>query len=277
MILLDNTQIILASIFIHYKSPQEVNSDIIRHTTLNTYRMYRNMFHREYGELVICQDAGNSWRKDIFPNYKINRKKNRSKDYDWDKVFEILTEIRNEVTETFPYKSMRVERCEADDVIAVLAKHYHPVQPVMVVSSDKDFVQLYRYPNVKIYSPAQKSIITCKNPEITLYEHILRGDSTDGIPNILSDDDTFAVEGKRQKPLSGKKVDAWSTAKKFPDEYTANWERNQKLVDLTYIPEEYESNILKEYMIPPKGDRSKIFDYFVKNKLKGLMDNIQEF
>ena len=277
MILLDNTQIILASIFIHYKTPQEVNSDIIRHTTLNTYRMYRKMFGSEYGELVICQDAGNSWRKDIFPQYKINRKKNRSKDYDWEKIFEIMTEIRNEVAEIFPYKSIRVERCEADDVIATLAKHYHSIEPVMIVSSDKDFVQLYRYPNVKVYSPSQKSIIVCKDPETTLFEHIVRGDSTDGIPNILSDDDTFAVDGKRQKPLSAKKLDAWSTAKQFPVEYNSNWERNQKLVDLSYIPEEYERNILSEYIIPPNGDRSKIFDYFVKNKLKGLMDNIQDF
>jgi 5'-3' exonuclease len=277
MILLDNTQIILSSIFVHYRTPQEINEDIIRHTTLNTYRMYKNMFGKEYDELVICQDAGNSWRKDIFPQYKINRKKNRSKDYDWDRIFEVMTQIRNEVAEVFPYKSIRVERCEADDVIAILTKHYHETEKVMVVSSDKDFIQLYRYPNVKVYSPSQKSIITCKNPEISLFEHIARGDSVDGIPNILSDDDTFEIDGKRQKPLSSKKLDSWSSSKSFPVEYTKNWERNQKLVDLSYIPEEYEKNILKEYVVPPVGSKSKIFDYFVQHKMKHLIENIQEF
>lgn len=277
MILLDNTQIILASIFAHYRTPQEINEEIIRHTTLNTYRMYKNMFGNEYGELVICQDAGNSWRKDIFPQYKINRKKNRSKDYDWDRIFEVMTQIRNEVAEIFPYKSIRVDRCEADDIIAVLTKHYHETEKIMVISSDKDFVQLYRYPNVKVYSPSQKSIIVCKDPEVSLFEHIARGDSVDGIPNILSDDDTFEIDGKRQKPLSSKKLDSWSSSRSFPTEYTQNWERNQKLVDLTYIPEEYERNILTEFMVPPVGSRNKIFDYFVKYKMKNLIENIQEF
>ena len=135
MILIDNTQIILGTIFAQYDSPLDVTVDLARHVTLATYRMYRNMFHAEYGELVLCQDAGNYWRRDIFPNYKINRKKTRAvDDYNWDRIFEILDTIREEVRENFPYKSVKVNRCEADDIIATLTKHYHDKEKIMIVS-----------------------------------------------------------------------------------------------------------------------------------------------
>jgi 5'-3' exonuclease len=278
MILIDNTQIILGTIFAQYDSPMDVTLELARHVTLATYRMYRNMFYAEYGELVLCQDAGNYWRRDIFPNYKINRKKTRAvDDYNWDRIFEILDTIRTEVQENFPYKSVKVERCEADDIIATLVKHYHDKEKIMIVSSDKDFQQLFRYPNVKQYSPIKKSLVTCAEPDRYLFEHIIKGDATDGIPNILSADDTFAVDGKRQKPLAAKKLAQWKTFSDVPQEYQTNINRNQMLVDHTYIPMEYENNILEKFNEPPEGDRSKLFDYFVEKRLKNLMDVIQDF
>jgi hypothetical protein len=278
MILIDNTQIILSSIFSQYKGPDEVNEEMIRHITLNTYRYYRNRFYSEYGELVICQDAGNYWRKDIFPHYKQNRKKAQAKDeFYWKQIFETLTMIRNEVAENMPYKTMRVERCEADDIIATLCKHYHPQEKILIVSGDKDFKQLMRYPNIAQYSPNQKGFITCDSPDKFLFEHIVRGDSGDGIPNILSEDDVFIVDEKRQRPLSAKKIDTWSSTGSVPHDLSSNWNRNQMLVDLSYIPSVYEQSILDEYKKPVQADRSKIFTYFVNKGLKNLMNDIQDF
>jgi len=278
MILIDNTQIILSSIFSQYDSPDQLDEDMIRHITLNTYRYYRNRFHQEYGELVICQDAGNYWRKDIFPLYKHNRKKTQAKDeFYWKQVFETLSKIRNEVAENMPYRTMKIERCEADDIIATLSKHYHTQEKILIVSGDKDFKQLMRYPNIVQYSPNQKGFITCESPDKFLFEHIVRGDSGDGIPNILSDDDVFAVDGKRQKPLSSKKLDTWSSTGNVPNDLQSNWNRNQMLVDLSYIPQEYEQAILAEYNKPITVDRSKIFNYFVEKGLKNLMNDIQDF
>lgn len=278
MILIDNTQIILSSIFSQYKGPDEVNEEMIRHITLNTYRYYRKRFHEEYGELVICQDAGNYWRKDIFPHYKYNRKKTQAKDeFYWKQIFETLTIIRNEVAENMPYKTMKVERCEADDIIATLSKHYHTQEKILIVSGDKDFKQLMRYPNIVQYSPNQKGFLTCEEPDKFLFEHIVRGDSGDGIPNILSDDDVFVIDGKRQKPLSAKKIDNWSNTQSIPQEHSSNWNRNQMLVDLSYIPSVYEQAILAEYNKPVNADRSKIFNYFVEKGLKNLMNDIQDF
>ena len=75
MILIDNTQILLASIFAQIRGDDSlIDEDFVRHMTLNTYRMYKRKYEDKFGELVICQDAGNYWRKDVFENYKQNRK-----------------------------------------------------------------------------------------------------------------------------------------------------------------------------------------------------------
>jgi len=281
MILLDNTQIILSTIFTQYNysdNREELFSeDTVRHIVLNTYRFYKSKFGQQYGNLVICDDAGDSWRKDVFPHYKASRKKTRETDgHDWSKIFDAMNKIRKEVRENFPYKVMCVERCEADDIIATLCMNYNNKEKIIIVSSDKDFQQLQRYTNVKQYSPIHKNFIYCENPQNFLKEHILRGDTSDGIPNVLSDDDTFIVEGKRQKPLSQKKLEI--IIENIPEYLKINYNRNQKLVDLSYIPKEYTDKILSEYKVEPTVQgKEKLFEYFVKNKLSNLMEVIDEF
>ena len=276
MILIDNTQILIASIFSQYKNINNVSEDVIRHIVVNTYRMYRTRFKEEYGELVICQDSADPWRRSMFPHYKANRKKAHDKDKEqWDKVFEILTKIRHEVTENFPYKNMRVDRTEADDIIATLAKNFHTKEKILIVSSDKDFQQLQRYENVYQYSPIHKDFLKCQNPEKVLFEHIVRGDTGDGVPNILSDDDTFVNEDKRQKPLSAKKIADWSVGG-VPSEYERNFDRNRNLVDLLYIPEEIEQKIMSEFANPFTGNKGKVFDYLVKNNMKLILESVDE-
>jgi len=276
MILIDNTQILIASIFSQYKNINNVSEDIIRHIVVNTYRMYRSRFKEEYGDLVICQDSADPWRRSVFPHYKANRKKAHDKDKEqWDKIFEVLSKIRQEVFENFPYKNMKVNNTEADDIIATLTKNFHQNEKILIVSSDKDFQQLQRYENVSQYSPIHKDFLKCKNPQMVLFEHIVRGDSGDGVPNILSDDDTFVDENKRQKPLSAKKIADWSLHG-VPSEHERNVERNKTLVDLTYIPEEIERTIMDQFATPYEGNKGKVFDYLVKNNMKLILESVDE-
>ena len=282
MILIDNTQILLASIFAQIRGDDSlIDEDFVRHMTLNTYRMYKRKYEDQYGELVICQDAGNYWRKDVFENYKQNRKDSQKKDSkDWNKIFGVLTKIRDEVSEVFPYKHMYVARCEADDIIATLVKHNHEKEKIMIVSADKDFQQLHKYKNVKQYSPTQKKNLVCDNPQEFLKSHIIKGDSSDGIPNILSDGDTFVNPEKRQKRLTKNvmnKIEQSLAEGSIPDDISENWERNERLVNLDFIPEEIENEILAEWEKPITGDRGKIFNYFMDNRLKVLMESIEEF
>ena len=284
MILVDYSQVAIASIMAQTRGENTPDEDLVRHIILNNIRLIRNKFKNDYGEIVLCCDAGNYWRKDIFPHYKASRKtKQQKSDFDWNALFNILGKVREEIREFFPYKVLNVERCEADDVIATVAKRAaesFPVEDVLIVSSDKDFQQLQKYDNVKQWNPIKKAFVKCSDPEKFLQDLIIRGDSGDGVPNSLSDDDCFVVEGKRQKPLTKKALakmhDAFLRGD-LPAENRPFIERNEKLVDFENIPEQYELNIISEFDKSPKGDRGKLFNYFVAKRLRVLIENIQEY
>jgi len=277
VILLDNNQLVIANLFQALKYDPEINEDMVRTLILNTYRMYRSKFSDKYGELVICHDGGRYWRKDIFPHYKASRSKaQKASNVDWDRVHEVMNMIYDEVVVNFPYKNIKIRSIEADDIIAVLCERYHQDENILIVSNDKDFQQLQRYPSVQQFSPTKKEFLVCEDPEEFLTYHILKGDSSDGIPNILSDDDVFVDPEKRQKPCGAKRI---SEMKENLSEWTSteNWERNQVLIDFNMIPEVIRETILEEYQKEPVGDRSNILNYFIDKKLKNLMVNIEEF
>jgi len=277
MILLDNNQLVIASLFHAVKSENGLTEDLVRHLVLNMYRVYRKRFSAEFGEIIICNDGREYWRKNSFPQYKANRKKQRkSSSVDWSEFYGIMNVIQDEVIKTFPYKNLQINDAEADDIIAIISKHNHNNEKILIVSSDKDFQQLQRYENVYQYSPIIKDFLICEDPENFLLEHIIKGDSSDGIPNILSDDDVFVEENKRQKPCGKKKI---NTIKGELSEWTNsdNWNRNQRMIDMNMIPEEVESSILEEYAKEPIGKRSNMLDYFIQKNLKNLMESIEEF
>ena len=200
---------------------------------------------------------------------------NKSK-VDWTSVFSAMDVIRNEIKENFPYKNIRVERTEADDIIAILCQEYHEKENIVIISNDKDFQQLQVLPNVEQYSPTKKKFLVCENPEEFLLNHIIKGDSSDGIPNILSDDDVFMVENKRQTPCGVKKM---SQIVESIEEWKEkdNWKRNKKLIDMNEIPEEYKEKIINEFETSVDTNRSNLLNYFIENKLKNLMANIGDF
>ena len=276
IILIDNNQIILSSIFTAAKTAQsEEDYGFIRHLVLNTYRKYLSKFRRDYGELVICNDSKNVWRKDFFPQYKKNRSDRQKKSkFDWGKIFNELHTIREEMKDVFPYRFVQVERAEADDIIAVIAKNFHHKEKIMIVSSDKDFQQLQRYPNVEQYSPSKKGILRCDDPYDFLLDHVVRGDSSDGVPNAISDDAVF-VEGRRQTRLTNKKI---QELKEVGFQQENNFmERNQKLIDLTMVPDYIEEETMRQMETEVSGDRSKILDYMMKYRLRSLIDNLEDF
>ena len=288
MIIVDYSGIALASIIIN----KTFDEQLIRHMILNSLRMYRTKFKDEYGELVLAVDGPNNWRRKAFPQYKANRKKDRGKStFDWNEAFRILNKIREEISENFPYTVIRVDGCEADDIIGTLVSmnpdHNNDFNPqkTMIVSSDRDFLQLQRFKNTKQYSPILKKEISTDNPRYYLQTHIVRGDKGDGVPNILSDDNVF-VEGFRQKPMSKKKVD--EIIQDLEDGellYAASWYRNycrnKKLIDLSETPPELRREIINNFMADKPDTRwmrrGKVFPYLVENKCNELIKSAQEF
>ena len=276
MILIDFTQTIIAGLMAQLKmNGGEVSEDMLRHMILNSVRNYQKKYAPDYGEIVLCTDSSHTWRKDFYPLYKANRKKTRdASDLDWKMLFDTLQKVKEEIRDNFPYRYMYVEQCEADDIIAILVKHAR--EKVMIVSGDKDFQQLHKYDYVKQWSPNLNKLITCDDPDMFLKEHILTGDKSDGIPNILSNDDCF-IEGIRQTPLRKGIKDSYlrMTIEK-DDKYYRNYLRNQTLIDLEFIPQDIEDKILNEYenTTPVRG---KVFDYLRTHRLNELLNHVEDF
>ena len=273
-------QISVASVMMHLHMTKQTapDEDMVRHMILNSLRMYRMRFCDEYGELVLCYDSKHYWRRDYYPEYKHSRKKGReSSTNDWDAIFEVLNAIKAEIKEFFPYKFLEVYGAEADDIIAVLAGELEfDNGKTLILSGDKDFIQLQKFRNVTQYSPITKKFVNGVDPEIYLSEHVLKGDSSDGGPNVLSPDNTF-VDGIRQKPLSRKKIQAMVDGDFPNDEVKRNYQRNKKLIDLGESPPELFFEILKAYQEAPAGDRSKLLNYFTQKRLRNLVESIGEF
>ena len=278
MIFVDFNQVCISNIMQDIKNNSDIEENLVRHMILSSLLMYKQKFGSEYGELVICCDSPKSWRKDVFPFYKANRKSYReNSDFDWKKIFLILNKIRDELRESFPYRVIEVDGAEADDIIGMFS--LNAKQPVLILSSDKDFIQLQSNPNVKQYSIIQKKYLNGINPDTYLKEHIIKGDRGDGIPNILSDDDTFVSE-KRQNKLQKIKIESW--IQMDPQEFCndrmyRNYCRNEQLVSLHKTPSDIIDKIVDLYKNYKDNGRSKLFNYFVKHKLRNLMEHLQEF
>ena len=278
MILIDFTQTVIAGLMAQLKSnDNEINESMLRHMILNSLRNYQKRYGPDYGQIVLCTDASDPWRREFFPLYKANRKKSReADDKDWKLIFDTLHEVKMEIKENFPYKYMYVENCEADDIIAILTKH--ATEDVMIVSGDKDFIQLHKYNNVRQYSPITKKHVNGVDPVVYIKEHVLKGDRSDGIPNVLSPDHTFTDE-LRQRPLTSKRIESILAQEidELDDEVKRNYQRNNKLINLDNVPEELEEKILDDFNVATCGDRSKLLNYFIDKRLKSLTEQIGDF
>lgn len=283
MILLDLNQVVIANVMQERNlgATAAIDENLIRHMVINSIRSYAKMFKSQYGELVICCDNRKYWRKEAFPFYKANRKKDREDSaVDWKALFEYLNKVRDELKEFFPYRVIDVEGAEADDVIGVLTERFAPTESILILSSDKDFVQLQRFPSVTQYSPILKKFISSENPKLYVLEHIIKGDRGDGIPNFLSVDDVL-VRGERQKPISALKLEDWLTRKPedfcVTDQMKHGFKRNQQLVDLTYTPDSVKDAINDAFNTAPMANRAKLLNYFIEKRLRRMIESMDEF
>ena len=276
MILIDVSQILFASATMSMKN-NKTDIGIVRHMTLNSIKKYRKDYFDEYGELVICCDGKHSWRREFFPQYKAMRKSGReTSSVDWSEIFEMFNQLKREIKENFPYRVIEVDTAEADDIIGTLIiRQREKGEKVLIVSSDKDFIQLQREENVSQYSPATKKFLNGVDPQEYLKEHILRGDKGDGIPNVLSDDNVI-VDGIRQTPIRKKNLELWMNGS-LPSEHTLRFERNTELIDLRYTPWNIQLKILEQKNTEPIGNRDKLPKYFKEHKLEVLEKHINDF
>ena len=286
MILLDLNQVMISNLMMQPDIAKGIDENMVRHMVLNSIRGYNVKFKEKYGEIIICTDSTKYWRKDIFPYYKAARKKSREDSpFDWNLIFQTLNKIREELKEYSPYRVLHVDKTEADDIIGTLCHKYgvqlnnSATEKILILSSDKDFMQLQKYTNVEQYSPMAKKFLKPDDAEEFLKLHIIKGDTGDGIPNFLSEDDAI-VAGVRQKAVTEKKLNIWlkEEPQVFCDsDMLRRYKRNEALIDLSKVPAEYQESILNTYNGTPKKGREKLLTYFIKNRMKLLIEHLQEF
>ena len=280
MIIVDYSGIAISNLF---SMKEQVSENLVRHMILNSLRMYNVKFRQDYGQMVIACDGGGTWRKELYPHYKANRKKNREESgVDWKEFFRILNMVRDEIREHLPFKVVHVPGVEADDIIGTLvdqAQEFGRNENVMIISSDTDFVQLHQYKNVKQFSPLKKAFIKEKDPVRYLQEHILRGDSGDGVPNVASKDDVF-VSGGRQTPLRAKVIEEWIQNWSKLDyhmnvETYRNFQRNRALIDLSAIPPTKKLEIINTF--DAVKTNSNTLNYLISKRCTQLIECAEEF
>ena len=284
MILLDLSQVMISNIMLQVgQHTDAIQPDLVRHMIINTIRSLKTKFGAEYGELVIAADDRKYWRREYFPPYKGNRKADREKsNIDWPVLFDTLNMIKQELKDHFPYRVIQVEGAEADDVIGSISMKYgtelNSDNKILILSGDKDFVQLQRFGNVTQVDPVRKKDITTTDPVKFLQHLVLAGDRGDGVPNVLSPDNCI-IEGQRQKPLRETKIDELLKADydSLTEEIKRNWKRNTMLIDLSCTPTTLQETILREFDAQADKSRDKMFNYFIQHKMKLLMESIGEF
>lgn len=284
MILVDMNQCMISNLMMQVKSNDGLDINLVRHMVLRSLKHYKKTFGEEFGQLVLCYDSKFYWRRELFPFYKQNRKKDRENSHlDWNSIFECLNKIRDEIRENFPYIVMEIYGAEADDIISVLTQYIseNSQEKTLILSGDKDFLQLSKYSFIQQYNPIQKKYLTLDNPKEFLIEHIIKGDRSDGIPNFLSDDDTF-VSGKRQKPISKKNLVKW--IEQNPNQFCMNkqqlknYHRNQRLIDLSCIPQDIQDKIVDEFELLNRNVKRGVpINYFLENNLTTLLSEMEDF
>lgn len=286
-IFIDFSPIIISSVNMGDKQfGQDLTPEIIRHLALTMILNLKKQFSHKYGKVIICIDSGNVWRKDYFPHYKFSRRKARDESpLDWDMIYKSIESITQEMKDYLPYHVIDVPRCEADDIIGVLVEYFNHNELVeslldtepqhsIIISRDKDFKQLHRA-NVVQWDPSKKVWLRENSPSDFLIEQIIRGDAADGVPNMLSQDDSFVMKVRQKAVRQTLVEDVLKNG--VPKENLEFYNRNKQLVDLSMIPEKYREQIIttyKEYKPQPK---SKLLTYVVDKQLKNLHEHIQYF
>lgn len=211
-------------------------------------------------QVIVIFDGkgGSSRRRKIFPNYKKDRKMtmrmNRQIDFDtWEEKEENMKAqliAFGQYLDLLPIKVMAVDNVEADDVIAYITLNYFTDDEKIIMSSDKDFLQLVD-DKTKVWAPTKKKLYGIDevieeyqiHPYNITINRILDGDKSDNITGVkgfgvkrLAKIFPFLKEEKRYeldeiKEYAEQNVEKFGLLQKLVDNYDVV-ERNNRLMNL---------------------------------------------
>jgi hypothetical protein len=304
LILLDFSQTTIVTLMGHLKHDKEapITMSLCRNLWLRNILELRKKFHKRFGEIVICVDGNDYWRRSIFPFYKGARKKSKEESvYDWKQIKYCQNTVQEELTRFFPYSVISTPCAEADDIIAIMAKWsqtndlndgvFESPKDSVIVSADGDFLQLQKYKNIKQFSPMTWKQVTLETKlDQFCLEHILCGDGTDSIPSFLSPLDFFRLKEESSTPMRQKPVTA--AIKTFyydqilehgsiinfrSESEKLRFYENERLVMFDHIPESIEKSVLESFHSQQGKNRKNVLNYLAAAKLTNLIENVTEF
>jgi hypothetical protein len=275
MILIDLSQVAYA---LAYYLPQPLAERDFRQAILLKIAQVRGRLMKDYGKTTIlcCDGATPYWRHDVFPLYKMGRHRQKGREHR-EAASRLLKQFIPEFAEAFPFRTICIPHIEADDIIATVA--ISAVHPTVIVSRDTDFVQLESNRHVRRFHPFDLYMYErSESPEDELLTKVIRGDTTDCIPNVLSEDHVFVSQGTRQKTMTAKRFETirdtlvasgWEA---LPRELHRQYQRNEALISADRIPEWVREAIRTEMNhLPPSGRAHK---YCMKHRLTNVMTEL---
>lgn len=290
VLLVDLSQIVHATVTATFKEGDKIDVSMMRHLILSTLKHNVLKFRKDgYEEVVICVDNAmpSYWRREVAYFYKKNRAKAREEsDWDWDGYFEGLRTVIEEFKKNMPYVIMDIPKAEADDSIAVLTKKLTlEGHKVMIISSDGDFTQLHKFPNVSQYSPMMKKLVKAKSgsPALDLMTKLIKGDKKDNVAsiNVRSDFWYTRVDGERTPSTKTKFIeeclDASDISELLSETQYQRFKENQVMIDFEFIRQDIKDAILDLYNNYKKPGKGKIYPYFVKSGLSKLIKDVGDF
>ncbi|MCQ2210734.1 MAG: hypothetical protein MJZ34_10620 [Paludibacteraceae bacterium] len=223
-------------------------------------------------EVIVAQEGGNCWRYDYFQEYKACRKDRDETKLDWNQFFLVCNQFVEDIKTCFTnIKFVKEASAEADDVIGVLVKELSPNRDeIIVISTDRDFYQLLKYPNYKQWHPMKKEFITVTDPKRYLIEKVIVGDKNDGVPPLK-----FRVGVKTAAKIVDNGLEEWLKENDLQSAY----DRNYTLIAFDSIPQKVQSDIVKKYeqYTLEKYDIRNMYKFLNDEKLMHLFDRMDNF
>jgi len=268
VLLFDISNLMMRCLFSQTPGPEETEFSIFKMTFLSSFI---KTIREHSPDRVICVQDSESWRKEVYPEYKANREAKRdSSIVNFDVFFPVVEKFFTVLKESFrniPF--VQIPRCEADDIIAVITKN-RPNWDIINVSSDKDFHQLYVYPNYRQYDGVKHCFVECLDPEKELTLKIITGDRGDNVPGIK-----YGIGEKRALKILDEDLDLWLAENSLKETF----ERNMKLISFRCIPKDIENTILSviNNLTYDTVDTKRYFKFIQMSGLAGLMDTFTDY
>lgn len=247
-------------------------------------------------EIILACDGKDSWRKLLFDRYKGDREKKRRDDIDWDTLFAQLNSFIQDIKQHIPFKVIKVNRAEADDVIAVLCNNIK--KHTIIMSNDSDFLQL-QSSTTSVYNPTKGEYLwLTEDKDVFLSKLCLKGQSKDNIFNAKTPSDY--PEELRKPPLGEKTADKiienglndfLDSKQTINKKYTdvdgneqiydvdfyprGNFDRNQKLINFDNIPKIVVDRILQTYYSYEMPDPGNMYSFFERQGWTSFLESFE--